>query len=102
MLRLFRYDDPINTRSLFYRVGKDFLCVFMGKGEDDDAAVSEFFKTYGGGIALPYQILDPLTFIQLTNGSMPLVCLFDNGSLLKEYDLLKLDEQEITSFQERN
>lgn len=81
---------------------EDFLCVFMGKGEDDDAAVSKFFKTYGGGIALPYQILDPLTFIQLTNGSMPLVCLFDNGSLLKEYDLLKLNEQEITSFQERD
>ena len=77
---------------------EDFLCIFMANGEDADAAVAEFFRNYGGGIVLPYLILDPLTFIPLTNGSMPLVGLFDNGKLIQEYDLLKLDEQVLTNF----
>ena len=29
---------------------------------------------------------------------MPIVCLFDNGALIKEYDRLTIDEAAITDF----
>ena len=34
----------------------------------------------------------------VSNGSMPIVCLFDNGALIKEYDRLTIDEAAITDF----
>ena len=42
--------------------------------------------------------LHPLKFIPLTNGAMPLVVLFDDGELVKEYDYISIDEDEIASF----
>ena len=36
--------------------------------------------------------------IPLTNGAMPLVVLFEDGELVKEYDYISIDENEIASF----
>lgn len=74
------------------------FCFFMQDYVDMTGPVSLFFNEYGEGLQLPYHWIYPLQFIPLTNGSMPLVCLFDNGSLVKEYDRLTIDEAAISDF----
>ena len=34
----------------------------------------------------------------MTNGSMPLIVLMDDGEIVKEYDYLSIDEGEIADF----
>lgn len=36
--------------------------------------------------------------ISITNGNIPIVCLFEDGKLVKEYDVFTIDEREITDF----
>ena len=74
------------------------FCFFMQEYVDMSEPVSLFFDKYGEGLHLPFHWIYPLQFIPLTNGSMPLVCLFDDGRLIKEYDRLTLDEAAISEF----
>lgn len=74
------------------------FCFFMQEYVDMSTPVSIFFDEFGEGLQLPFHWIYPLQFIPLTNGSMPIVCLFDNGALIKEYDRLTIDETAITDF----
>ncbi len=74
------------------------FCFFMQEYVDMSGPVSLFFEKYGEDLQLPYHWIYPLRFIPLTNGSMPLVCLFDDGALIKEYDRLTIDEAAISEF----
>lgn len=74
------------------------FCFFMQEYVDMAEPVSLFFDKYGEGLHLPFHWIYPLQFIPLTNGSMPLVCLFDDGRLIKEYDRLTIDEAAISDF----
>lgn len=76
----------------------DFLCIFLQNGETTDTDIMEFYDAYSSGLSLPFTTLDPLTFINLTNGSMPLVCLVSGNNLIKEFDLLTLDESYLAEF----
>ncbi len=74
------------------------FCFFMQEYVDMTGPVSIFFDEYGEGLHLPYHWVYPLQFLPLVNGSMPLVCLFDDGRLIEEYDRLTIDETAISDF----
>lgn len=83
-----RHDLPLES----------FPIVFMQTNEKQDSVSAAFFREYGEQVVLPYSYLHPYTFLPITNGSMPLVVLFENGQKIKEYDYLSIDEKEIVSF----
>lgn len=83
-----RHDIPLDSVSV----------LFMQTHAAQDSVVTAFYAEHGGGLVLPYHDLHPFDFIPLTNGSMPLVTLFKDGNLVKEYDYLSLDEKELASF----
>lgn len=72
--------------------------IFMQTHENQDSVSTEFFRSHGESLMLPYSYLHPYVFIPVTNGSMPLVLLFDEGRLVKEYDYFSIDEKEISAF----
>lgn len=73
-------------------------CFFMQEYVEMDKAAEMFFDKFGAGLQLPFSSIDPLKFIPLTDGSMPLVCLFEDGVLIKEFDRLTIDETVISQF----
>ena len=73
-------------------------CFFMQEYVEMDKAAEMFFDKFGAGLHLPYSSIDAMKFIPLTDGSMPLVCLFEDGVLVKEYDRLTIDEMMISDF----
>ena len=75
-----------------------FPVVFMQTSEKQDSVSYAFFLEYGEELVLPNSYLHPFTFLPITNGSMPLVVLFEDGRKVKEYDYLSIDEKEIVSF----
>ena len=75
-----------------------FPVVFMQTSEKQDSVSNAFFFEYGEKLMLPNSYLHPFTFLPITNGSMPLVVLFEDGRKVKEYDYLSIDEKEIVSF----
>lgn len=78
---------------------KDSVFVlFMQTHENQDSVATSFFTENGEGLVLPYDYLHPVEFIPLTNGSMPLVVLFEDGKLIKEYDYLSINEKELAAF----
>lgn len=77
---------------------ESFPVVFMQTNEKQDSVSTAFFRKHGEQVILPYSYLHPYTFLPLTNGSMPLVVLFEDGQKIKEYDYLSIDEKEIVSF----
>ena len=83
-----RHDIPLDSVSV----------LFMQTHAAQDSVVTAFYAEHGDGLVLPYHDLHPFDFIPLTNGSMPLVTLFMDGNLVKEYDYLSLDEKELASF----
>lgn len=83
-----RHDIPLDSVSV----------LFMQTHSAQDSVVTAFYAEHGDGLVLPYHDLHPFDFIPLTNGSMPLVTLFKDGNLVKEYDYLSLDEKELASF----
>jgi hypothetical protein len=83
-----RHDIPLDSVSV----------LFMQTHAAQDSVVTAFYAEHGDGLVLPYHDLHPFDFIPLTNGSMPLVTLFKDGNLIKEYDYLSLDEKELASF----
>jgi uncharacterized membrane protein YphA (DoxX/SURF4 family) len=83
-----RHDIPLDSVSV----------LFMQTHAAQDSVVTAFYAEHGDGLVLPYHDLHPFDFIPLTNGSMPLVTLFKDGNLIKEYDYLSLDEKELSSF----
>ena len=83
-----RHDIPLDSVSV----------LFMQTHVAQDSVVTAFYAEHGDGLVLPYHDLHPFDFIPLTNGSMPLVTLFKDGNLVKEYDYLSLDEKELASF----
>lgn len=72
--------------------------LFMQTHENQDSVATSFFHESGEDNVLPYDYLHPIEFIPLTNGSMPLVVLFDDGEMVKEYDYLSIDEKELAAF----
>ena len=72
--------------------------LFMQTHENQDSVATSFFTENGEGLVLPYDYLHPVEFIPLTNGSMPLVVLFEDGELVKEYDYLSINEKELATF----
>ena len=72
--------------------------VFMQTHENQDSVATAFFSESGEGVVLPSDYLHPFSFIPLTNGSMPLVVLYEEGQKVKEYDYISIDENEIASF----
>ena len=83
-----RHDIPLDSVSV----------LFMQTHVAQDSVVTAFYAEHGDGLVLPYHDLHPFDFIPLTNGSMPLVTLFMDGNLVKEYDYLSIDEKELASF----
>lgn len=83
-----RHDIPLDSVSV----------LFMQTHAAQDSVVTAFYAEHGDGLVLPYHDLHPFDFIPLTNGSMPLVTLFKDGTFVKEYDYLSLDEKELASF----
>lgn len=83
-----RHDIPLDSVSV----------LFMQTHVAQDSVVTAFYAEHGDGLVLPYHDLHPFDFIPLTNGSMPLVTLFKDGTLIQEYDYLSLDEKELASF----
>ena len=75
-----------------------FHVLFMQTSSAQDSVSAAFFNVYGSGLELPYSYLHPYTFLPLTNGSMPLVVLYEDGRKVKEYDYLSIDEKEMVSF----
>ena len=72
--------------------------LFMQTHANQDSVAVSFFRDSGDGVDLPYQYLHPFDFLPLTNGSMPIVVLLEDGRLVKEYDYTSLDESEIRDF----
>ncbi len=72
--------------------------VFMQTHVNQDSVVTVFYKEHGEDLVLPYSCLHPYSFIPMTNGSMPLVTLFKDGELVREYDYLSIDEKEMAAF----
>lgn len=77
---------------------ESFPVVFMQTHENQDSVSVAFFKEFGEGLVLPSSYLHPYSFLPLTNGSMPLVVLFEDGNLIKEYDYISINEKEISEF----
>ncbi len=72
--------------------------VYIMGYEKQKVDVEEFFETYGNGLKLSYKFLDPLIFINITSGSLPIYALIEDGKLVKEYDYLSLNEDEVLKF----
>lgn len=83
-----RHDIPSDSVSV----------LFMQTHENEDSLVTSFYEHKGEGLALPYSIINPFEFIPLTNGSMPLVILLEEGKVIEEFDYLSLDEKKISTF----
>ncbi len=66
--------------------------------EEQRVDVEDFFETYGHGLSLSYSFLDPYFFIDITSGHLPIFALIEDGKLVKEYDYLSLNEEEVISF----
>ena len=82
-----------------HRIPDENLSVmFMQTSSKQDSVCVAFFEENAGGKVLPYHYLHPYYFLPLTNGSMPLVVLLEDGAVVKEYDYIALDEQEIVDF----
>ncbi len=73
-------------------------CFFLEEYVDMPQAIGIFYDKFGAGLHLPFLWATVLDFLPMTNGSMPLVCLFEDGALVKEYDRLTVDEGFITEF----
>lgn len=75
--------------------------VFMQVTEtpsDTEKLIGMFFEKHSAAADLDWRMMDYREFIPMTDGSMPLVCLFENGKLFKEYDLFSMEEAGIVSF----
>ncbi len=68
-------------------------CVFWG----DKNAIENFYTT-NHSIAFPYKTLDPIRFLKITNGEMPLIILLENGTVKGKYDYRSINEDEIIDF----
>lgn len=75
--------------------------IFMQTHENQDSVSREFFVNSGEGLELPNSYLHPYKFLPVTNGSMPLILLFEDGKVIEEYDYLSLNEKEISDFMNR-
>lgn len=83
-----RHDLPVDSVSV----------IFMQTHHQQDSVSLDFFKRYGEGLELSYSYLHPYSFIPMTNGAMPLVVLYEDGILVKEFDYFSIDEREIAAF----
>lgn len=72
--------------------------IFMQTHENQDSVVTEFYASHGEGLELSYDVLHPFDFLPLTDGAMPIVALFEDGELVREYDYISIDEKEMASF----
>ena len=73
-------------------------CFFMHAAEEQEKAVEDFFNQHGAGLQLDWHDMSVYEFIPMTNGSMPLVVLVEDGKAVKEFDYISLDESEITDW----
>lgn len=84
----------------YHRINRESCyAVFMQTVNEMDDAVEAFWQRCAGvGSPYAYKYLHPYLFIPITNGNIPIVCLFEDGKLVKEYDVFTIDEREITDF----
>lgn len=75
--------------------------IFMQTHENQDSVSREFFINFGEGLELNNSYLHPYLFLPVTNGAMPLILLYEDGKVVKEYDYLSLNEKEISDFMNR-
>ena len=59
--------------------------------------IDNFFSETNSTI-FPYTILPPNRFLKITNGSMPLIILLENGNIKGKYGYRDLNEDELTEF----
>jgi len=71
---------------------------FLQVSDTTAAEVPAFFQQNMDAHAYPFQVLDPLTFLPVTGGAMPVMSLSRDGAMVKEYDYQTLDEQELAHF----
>lgn len=71
---------------------------FMQTSLEMDDVIAEFWSRCGKAKFFDYKYINPYLFIPITNGSIPLVATFEDGKLIKEYDVFSIDELEIADF----
>lgn len=71
--------------------------VFMQTQRRMDEFVARFFAR-AGAAPHPWSEVGVLTFIELTNGTFPLLVLTDKGRIVEAYDYNSLDEQRVWRF----
>lgn len=64
---------------------------FSGFGDISDS-VNDFFNNYSEWILYPSVTLDPVRFLSITNGSMPVAVTAVEGQIVSKYDLILLTE----------
>lgn len=73
--------------------------ILAAKPEENPVLIDRFFENaVGGDPGLDWMELAPGDFIPITDGNMPLVCLFEDGKLLHEYGYSDMDERQLASF----
>lgn len=82
---------------------EDFFAIFMSTAAEEEmkSLVENFFTQYGGGISLDYTLVQPLEFIPMTSGAMPIVAFVEDGRLVREFDSIFISEDEIIDFLEQ-
>lgn len=71
---------------------------FLMVSDSTQAEVNTFFEEYMQGRPYPAVVLEPLTFLDVTSGSMPVVAFSEDGSLGRQYDYYALDEAQLQDF----
>lgn len=72
---------------------EDFVQIFMG----NEQQIQKFYAQTQTQ-PLPHTSLNMISFINTTNGRMPVIILMDNGKIVQLYNLRTIDEEFIESF----
>ncbi len=71
-----------------------FLIVFMG----DNKKANETFITEYGLEEIENISIDPMEFLKITDGSLPVIFILDKGKILESYSYRSFEEQRILEF----
>lgn len=80
-------------------IGPEYMqTFFLMTSDSTQVEVEAFFKDFFGGTVYPSAVLDPLTFLGVTSGAMPVVVLSEDGRPVQEFDYYALDEKAMAAF----
>ena len=85
----------------WYGIPRDSCSAFFMQTVPDDrmqAEIDSFWSRCASGRSFDSRWLHPFLYLPVTNGNMPLVCLFEDGSLIREYDIFSIDGKAISAF----